>query len=531
MNRCKNTSLLSLHCVPVMLWLLLLMGRAEMADAQYFSKHYPLYAQSNGYISSIQIVDDTIYAMCYVGDSAIPVYSIASFDKFDKYGNCLSKTPFSIPNRTNIDVSFNTLIRTNDGGFAYGGNTQDTSQTQNAIIIIKYDRHGNFQWYKEIPDPNYSNFYCLAFMQDSFSNYYLTGTFTHPSNNDNDVYIAKTDSTGNLIYKKEFIHPNIDNAARSICLNKNGHIILGGSALSYNINDLSIAKLFTEVYELDTAGNQLNYVLGTDTNGLGASNMIPTDDGGYLITSSYICYRSTNELKWHGSIAKLDSNFHEIWRIDNGPCSQFTQFYTHTKCPDGNYIAVGEWHQEDTVTNHINGWIVKYSESGQIIWNRQYREKTSYTTNGDENVLATIGFLSDGSIMCASEALNYDDTIRPVQMGWLLHLDTAGCLPDSNSCGIVNSVADLTQASGSVRAYPNPASGQIVLEVVLAEPSGYRLYISDLLGQPVAERTVAQQGTQQTIDVSGWQSGLYFYRVVSAGGFERSGRFVVNGGQ
>jgi hypothetical protein len=95
----------------------------------------------------------------------------------------------------------------------------------------------------------------------------------------------------------------------------------------------------------------------------------------------------------------------------------------------------------------------------------------------------------------------------------------------------VNGVADIAQASGSVRAYPNPASGQIVIEVVLTEPSGYRLYISDLLGQPVAERTVAKQSAPQTIDVSGWQSGLYFYRVVSMGGFEQLGRFVVNGGQ
>jgi len=530
MNRCKNTSLLSRHCVPIMLWLLL-MAWASVADAQYFSKRYPLYAQSNGYISSIQIADDTIYAMCYVGDSAIPSYLIASFDRFDKYGNCLSKTPFSIPNRTNIDVSFNTLIRTNDGGFAYGGNTQGSSQTQNAIIIIKYDRHGNFQWYKEIPDSNYSSFYCTGIIQDSLSNYFLAGSYSYINNQDVHIYLAKTDSLGNLIYKKEFLHPNFWNSVSGIAFNKKGHLVLGGDALSYNSIDLSTAKSYMEIYELDSAGNQLNYILSTDTNGPSASNMIVCEDGGYLVANSYYCYRSTNELKWFGCIAKLDSNFHELWRIDNGPCSQFTQFYTHTKCPDGNYIAVGEWHEEDTLTNHINGWIVKYSESGQIIWNRQYREETSYTTNGDENVLATIGFLSDGSIMCASEAFNYDDTTRPAQMGWLLHLDTAGCLPDSNSCGIVNGVADIAQASGSVRAYPNPASGQIVIEVVLGEPSGYRLYISDLLGQPVAERTVVKQSAPQTIDVSGWQSGLYFYRVVSASGFERTGRFVVNGGQ
>ena len=505
--------------------ILLLTCCSSIGHAQYFSKTYPMYEQSNGYISSIQVVDDTIYTICSFLDTVYPYFPIGAFEKFDKTGNLLSKSVINIPYTTSIGANFNNLIRTNDGGFAYGGNTQDTSQTQNALVIIKYDRYGTFQWYNEIPGNNYPYFYCDAIMQDSFSNYYLTGSLTNSTTNDNDMYIAKADSSGNLIYLKTFANPNFYNSAFGICFNNKGHVVIAGDALSANVIDFDTIRDYMEIYELDTSGNQFNYVLGIDSNGPQAYYMIPSNDRGYFIASSYFCYRDQNQNKWQGAIAKLDSNFHEVWKIDAGPCSQNTQFNAQRLSPDGNYIAVGQWY--DDTSAHMNGWIMKYSGSGQVIWSKLYRGVTSNGVNGDDNLFSSIAFLSDSSILCAGQALNNDGTIPPIQQGWLLHLDTAGCLPDNNSCGLSDGVADIPDDANFL-VYPNPASS--VFTVELAAPNdinGYsdlhfRLY--DLTGRMVMDESIKEQTT--VLHRGGLTDGMYLWQIADGDKGLKNGKLV-----
>jgi hypothetical protein len=493
--------------------------------AQFYSNRYSLYASTNGYISSIQVAKDTVYAMCYVGDSLQPSISIAALGKFDKNGVLISMTPFSIPGKTNVGVNMNTLIKTNDGGFAYGGWLSGNSQTQNSIFILKYDRYGDFEWYREIADSTYYSFYCTGFIQDSSSNYYLSGAFHFLSNQRRDIFLIKTDSLGNRIYKKEYPYL-FSGATFGLNFNKKGNLIIGGDAFDYNPFDYNTAKDYMLIYELDTAGNQLSRYLGTDTNGPQAYNILNAEDGGYMISNSHYCYRDRYKVKWQGAISKLDSNFHKVWEIDLGPCSQYTSFYAQTKCSDGNYIAVGIWHDdEDTIDNHRNGWIIKYSEDGHIIWNKLYRGASGFY--GDDNRLLSIGFLSDSTIVCAGQSLNNDDAIIP-QRGWLLHLDTTGCLPDSNNCGIINGIEEPKSQIGLANAYPNPATNSLTIECKTEPNSAKIVRVINILGSEIAYRRLAEAETSTYLDIKEWNSGLYFYNIVSEKGFTASGSFVVN---
>jgi len=509
----------------LVLGMLLFISFGTKLDAQYFSKEYAMYGPSNGYISSIQVVNDTIYAMEGFLDTIYPFSPIAAFGRFDKNGNSISKSLINIPNTRSIGGSWNNLIRTNDGGFAYGGNTTDTSQAENSILILKYDANGNFQWYKQIRGSNYYNFYCDAFIQDSFSNYYLTGTYALSS--DQNMYLAKTDSLGNIIYMKEIPHPHYDDAAYGICINKKGNVVLGGDALSYDYTNLNTLKDYTEIYELDTAGNILNYVLGTDSNGPQGYNILTSSDEGYLIASTYICHRDSNNAQWQACLAKLDSNYHELWKIDVGPCSQNTQFNAQKMCLDGNYIAIGQCYDLNYV--HINGWVVKYSQNGQILWSKEYRRATDVGINGDFNGLFSLAFMSDSTIVCAGDATNNDDTIPPRQRGWLLHLDTAGCLPDSNSCGIVNGISDISPNAIKLIVYPNPADDIININYALSTAAEQaKIIIVNPLGQQLYDGSMTNTSGIKTINTKSWPQGMYFYTVQSDKGFETSGSFVVH---
>ena len=501
---------------------------SSFSYGQYFSNRYSMMETSNGLISSIQVVNDTIYAMCENVDTLPPYNLIPLFAIFDRHGNILFRNPLNLPAFDNLLPNNNTLIHTNDGGFAYGASIFLDSN-QNGLVILKYDRYGNFQWYKEIIDSNCSAFQCGVLVQDSFSNYYLSGIIQSMNSSYADMYLTKTDSGGNLIYTKQYFTPNYDDGACSIIFNAKGHIVLGGYALSYNISDLTTYKDYMEIYELDTSGTILNYVLGTDSDGPGADYILPTNDGGYIVANSYTCDRSVNEVTWQGAIAKLDSNFQVVWNIDLGRCSQNTSFNTLKQSPDGNYIAAGSWYNDEiTIQTHIDGWVLKFSSDGQILWSKFYRGVTSDGQNGDENILESMALMSDGSIVCSGEAFNHDDSIPPQQQGWLLHLDTAGCLPDSSTCGIVDGIVAIPQTAVCGMAYPDPASDRIQFDVVLDRPSGYTLHITDLLGQAISDISIPPQSTTTTIDVRSWSPGLYMYRVSSDYGFAATGRFIVS---
>ncbi len=303
---------------------------------------------------------------------------------------------------------------------------------------------------------------------------------------------------------------------------------MGGGRGNINPNNLSTEKGYLEIYELDTGLNQINHIIGTDSDGHEAGFIQVLNDGGYMCGGGYICYQDMTTIKNRGTLLKLDSNFQVVWTINTGTCSQYTSFNALKQSPDGNYVAIGgSYDDTNTLVKHKNGWVVKYSSDGQIIWNKLYRGVTSDGYNGDENRLYSIAFMSDSSILCAGQAANYDDTINS-QQGWLLHLDTAGCIPDSLHCGAISGITDVPQTAGTIQAYPNPASDQIKFEVLFDQPSDYTLYITNVIGQKISETSILLQTTTTNIDVRQWHSGLYIYKVTSEKGFTFSGEFVVS---
>jgi len=515
----------------ILLWFVFLsLMTAGRVQAQYFSKDYSLYAGTNAYISSIQVVNDTIYAMCYVGDSLNNAIGIACFEKFDKHGNLFGWNPLSIPNCPSVTSFYNSLIKSNDGGFTYVGNTWDTILNQNAFLILKFDRYGNLQWYKELPIDNVYSLYSGALIQDSFSNYYFTGNVS-PLDGTQGIYayIAKTDSLGNMIYIKYF--RNTDSFMTiemyGLCFIKNGNIVISGGYGYFNTIDLIPDWSVSLNYEIDTAGNIIKQVYGTDSNGRGGGYITPTSDSGYICVGNYYCTRYVDHINGAGSISKLDSNFHVIWTISAGPCSLNTILWTFRPSPDGNYIAVGQWYDEnDTPQIHMNGWIMKFDENGQVIWSKLYRGVTSDGPNGDNNLFYSLAFMSDSSILCAGQAANEDDPIQPSQLGWLLHLDTAGCLPDSNNCGIADGIKNVPQTNGSVKAYPNPASDHLTIEYT-SDGSASTLTLYNILGQQMYSGSLPGGSGLETVNIRSWSPGLYLYRVSSPQGFEASGTFVV----
>ncbi|MBS1686487.1 MAG: T9SS type A sorting domain-containing protein [Bacteroidetes bacterium] len=489
--------------------------------AQFYSKRSVLFGgTSNGFISSMQVVNDTIYAMCAITDTLFPYRGIGTFNIYDKDGYNISKHNINVPGQTHIGNEHNGLIRTSDGGFIYGGYCY--SDSDNSLMLLKFDHLGNQQWYKTYSDSGkYLNLYVYAFTQDSIGNDYFAGYVQQKLSYDTDILVAKVDSNGNLVYFKVLEDQSLHDDGMGITINHSNNVVITGDCG----HTATPSGTFHKFYELDSTGNILRYSLGTDTFGPSIFALTPHQDGGYIMVGGQMCRGYYLGGDFNGCISRFDSNFNLIWSHAIGPCGGInTLFWAVKLLPDSNYLAVGKWYDQAD-TNHYDqyGWLVKFTPDGTVLWERRYRGIYNPSPYGDESQLLTVGLFSDNTIITAGEATDRSAP-RNSQQGWLLHLDTDGCLPDSNSCGVVASISDVAPSPyWAMRLYPAPASDRFTLDYQLSEAgSSAYITVTDMLGREVYKESITQSSGSLLLQTSAWQDGLYYCTIVSAAGLHLS---------
>ncbi|MBS1684948.1 MAG: T9SS type A sorting domain-containing protein [Bacteroidetes bacterium] len=503
MTRHLRYLILSLLLLPVL-----------STQAQFYSKRSVLFGgTSNGIISSIQVVNDTIYAMCALFDTVPPYKSIGTFNIYDKNGDLISKHRVDIPDQGYIGNEHNNLIQTRDNGFLYGGYSYTDSD--NSIMLLKFDHLGNQQWYRTYSDSGkYLNLYVNAFTQDSISNYYFVGNVQHPSSYDVDILVAKADSSGNLVYFKVFNDLSLNDGGLGVTVNHSNNVVITGDCGRVS----GPSGVYHKFYELDSAGDVVRYSLGTDTFGPSVFGVTVLGNGHYLMAGAALCDGGYINGFFKGNISCFDTDFNRIWSFDLGPCGGYnTVFWALKLLPDSNYLAVGSWYDPSDTTHHDQyGWLVKFTTDGTVLWERRYRGIYNPSPYGDESQLLSVGLFSDNTIITAGEATDRSAS-RNSQQGWLLHLDADGCLPDSNSCGIVSGLKEVAPSSDwTMRLYPDPASDRFTLDYQLSDAgSSAYITITDMLGREVYKEILTETRGSISLQTSAWQDGLYYCTIIN----------------
>jgi hypothetical protein len=192
------------------------------------------------------------------GSAATQWYDQKGYDDYDELGTSVRQTSdggYIFTGRTNrfdsyfdcwlvkVDASGNTVWhnhygsagvldegtsvrQTNDGGYIVVGTTQSSSSD---IFLIKTDSTGNQQWSSTIGGPN--SHWGEDVQQTSDGGYIIAGT-TESSEDLNDGYLIKTNSTGNIIWEQTFGGSGED-AFYSVQQTSDGGYIIVGSSESY----------------------------------------------------------------------------------------------------------------------------------------------------------------------------------------------------------------------------------------------------------------------------------------------------------
>ncbi len=344
----------------------------------------------------------------------------------------------------------NSIVQTSDGGYIVAGssasNDGDVSGNHGNYDywIVKLDDSGNIQWQRSLGGSDFDQANSIIHTSDGG---YIVAGFSKSNDGDvsgnhgnEDYWIVKLNSTGNIQWQKS-LGGNNDDEANSIVQTSDGGYIVAGASKS---NDGNVSGNHGGsdywIVKLDSAGNIQWQMSHGGSNDDEAYSIVQTSDGGYIVAGA--SKSNNNDVSGnHGDydywIVKLDASGNIQWQKSYGGDFE-DKAYSIVQTLDGRYVVAGASMSlgGDVIENHgaSDYWIVKLDSSGNIQWQKSLGGNAAdeahsiIQTSDGGYAVAGISSSNDGDVSGHNGNTTYSDY-------WIVKLDTSGNLQWENSFG------------------------------------------------------------------------------------------------
>lgn len=446
------------------------------------------------------------------------------------------------------------IKQTSDNGFIIVGNTMLPGEDYSDVYIVKTDGYGKVEWTKSYGDDESDGARDVLCMDDG--GYLVAGTTNSYGAGREDVYLLRLNSAGEKIWQKTFGGTYDD---RPACIKKttDGEYIIAGATKNTD-NEGRNAYLV----KVDADGNEKWSKDYGGTGGEAASDILVTNDGGYLVLGSTTSI-GAGEFDVH--LFKTDALGNMQWEKTYGGAN-WEEASSIQPTADGGYIIAG--FTVSAGDNARDFYLIKTDASGNLQWEKTYGGQRN---EGASKVLQTAdgGYLIAGYITnIITDDENFTDIyiiktnstgtvewtttyggdknentadMLPMADGGFILVGTSGSYSKDNDIYLLR-----FSASGKLIAvdenethlpveyhlsqnYPNPFNNCTCIQFSLPERSYVRLKIYNTLGQHV--RTLVDQmkpaGSHLvTWDAGEMASGFYFYQL-ETGEFNQKRRMLL----
>lgn len=274
----------------------------------------------------------------------------------------------------------------------------------------------------------------------------IDGDITDKQSEENDFWVLKLDSNGNLEWQKTYGGSGDDKGRAIIQTNDGGYAITGPSKSSDGDGSNNEGQHDHWILKLDTQGAiqwEKSYGFGGHDH---SQSIMQTDDGGYFI-GGYLDVSASGGLG-NETVAKnttkhgvgefwgqkLDANGDLQWRRYFGG-SNNDRIYKVLPAHDGNIMLIGSSESNDFDIENSKGsydyWVVKINNGGEKLWER------SFGGSGiDDGYAATT--TNDGNYLIAGSAISSDGDISSAKGNsdvWVIKIDDNGTMLWEKSYG------------------------------------------------------------------------------------------------
>ncbi|MFA5032844.1 MAG: T9SS type A sorting domain-containing protein [bacterium] len=256
----------------------------------------------------------------------------------------------------------NSVCQTNDNGYIITGYTDSYGAGNSDIYLIKTNSSGDTLWTKAYGG-NYTD-WGESVQQTQDGGYIISGgTYSYGAGNGN-AYIIKTDPSGNVLWTRIYGMPGIDCGYSVHQTSDNGYIITGETATEYG-NGLGHANIL--FLKLNSSGNiswNKVYSGAVNCDDYGFS-IRQTNDKGYIIAGGTYSYGAGY---CDAYLVKTDSIGNVLWtKVYGEPDLDFIESVNQTS--DSGYVGAGGITFSGTKKDL---WILKTDPLGDTIWTKIY---------------------------------------------------------------------------------------------------------------------------------------------------------------